>query len=140
MKLKGKHRWLAAGVLLAPLIAALTIYASSGDAPPWAALSGGGGDMVSGSHQLRASFAQGQPVGTSSSQGFSLEAGFWHGLPHHIRGDLDGDQKVNAADHRIVVAAFHAPASADSRADANGDGIVDIFDLVEVARYFGKKP
>ena len=137
MKLKYGYKWLLLSILIVPSIVVLTVLASP-TVPSWLSLSGGGGNMASGSHQLMASFGQGQPVGVSSSQRFSLEAGFWNAATAApLQADVNGDGTVDVADLRIVAAAFGTSPPSDTRADLNGDGVVDVRDLVEVARRFG---
>ena len=130
-----KYRWLVLGVLIGTLMIVLSILASSAT-PTWLSLSAGGGSIASDTHRLRASFAQGQPVGTSGSEDFRLNSGFSVAFP--LPGDLNGDGQVNAADLEIVAAALGTYPQSDSRADVNGDGVVDILDLAMVVINLGR--
>ena len=56
--------------------------------------------------------------------------------PMRFAADVNGDGKVNILD--LVFVASYFGQMAQNRADVNGDGIVNILDLVLVARYFGK--
>ena len=84
-------------------------------------------------------------MGTSSSQSYSLRAGFQarppapapEPVPTGLPGDLNGDNKVDLDDLQIVVDALGTSPPLDPRADVNGDDLVDIRDLSEVSRYFG---
>ncbi len=124
MKLRPGYNWLLLSILIAPSILALAVFASP-SAPSWLSLSSGRGDIASGSHQLMASFAQGQPVGVSSSQSFGLQAGFWPGAgaPTPNKWDLNGDGTVDGTDLRVVAANLGASGGI---ADLNGDGLVDV--------------
>ena len=51
-----------------------------------------------------------------------------------IEGDANGDGVVDGADLRVVAAAL----GASDGADLSGDGLVDIFDLVQVGINFGR--
>jgi hypothetical protein len=62
-------------------------------------------------------------------------------LLHTIRGDLDGNGKVNIVDIFIVARAFGSrfgDPNWDQVADLNNDGIVDILDIFAIARDYGK--
>ena len=54
-----------------------------------------------------------------------------------VAGDVDGNGRVNIFDLVVVAQQFGQSVPADSPADANRDGVVNILDLVEVARHFG---
>jgi hypothetical protein len=54
-----------------------------------------------------------------------------------MRGDANGDGRIDCADARIVRASFgkrSGQAGFDSRADINADGVVDIRDLALVSQ------
>ncbi|MBM3215638.1 hypothetical protein FJZ36_12070 [Candidatus Poribacteria bacterium] len=51
--------------------------------------------------------------------------------------DIDGDSVVNIVDLVLVAREFGASPITNARADVNGDGVVNIVDLVLVARQFG---
>jgi hypothetical protein len=130
LKLVLRNKWLPWGLLLGTLLLALAVQAASGGLP-WFSVSGGGG-AASANFKLSGTLGQGQPVGVASSQNFGLVAGFQPGaLPPPLAGDLYGDGVVNRVDLEIVTAAL---GRADP--DVNGDGIVDILDVAEVARLF----
>lgn len=62
-------------------------------------------------------------------------------LPPLLKGDISGDGQVNLTDLGIVMGAFGRKIGEpgfDPMADLNGDGIVDIFDLVMIGIDFGK--
>ena len=54
-----------------------------------------------------------------------------------IAGDVNGDGQVNIFDLVFVAQQFGQSVPADSPADVIRDGVVNILDLVEVARHFG---
>ena len=54
-----------------------------------------------------------------------------------VAGDVDGNGRVNIFDLVVVAQQLGKSVPADSPADANRDGVVNILDLVEVARHFG---
>ena len=94
-----------------------------------------GGSLSSTNFRLGNTFGQGRPVGASSTQSFTLRAGFWPGAaaPTSNKWDLNGDGRVDGADLRIVAANLGATGGV---ADLNGDGNVDVLDLAEVAFHF----
>jgi hypothetical protein len=51
---------------------------------------------------------------------------------------VNGDGKVDIFDLVIVAQNFGMASGFDTRADLNNDNAVDIFDLVVVAQNFGK--
>ena len=51
--------------------------------------------------------------------------------------DANGDGHVDIQDLLLVTSAFNTSPPSDARADTNGDRIVDIFDLVSVGSRFG---
>ncbi|MBI4331212.1 MAG: hypothetical protein HY673_08025 [Chloroflexi bacterium] len=59
-----------------------------------------------------------------------------------LKGDINADGKVDLIDLGIVMGAFNrrrGEAGFDPGADLNGDGIVDVFDVVTIGINFGKK-
>ena len=54
-----------------------------------------------------------------------------------VAGDVNGDGQVNILDLVFVAQKLGQSVPADSPADVNRDGVVNILDLVEVARHFG---
>ena len=57
-----------------------------------------------------------------------------------LGGDCDGDDKINIMDAAMVAFSFAVTSSGagfEPRADINGDGVVDIYDLVLVGNNFG---
>ncbi len=54
-----------------------------------------------------------------------------------LPGDLNGDGKVDVEDLVIVRDAFGSSPPSDPRADVNNDDEVGLLDLVVVAMYFG---
>ena len=82
-----------------------------------------------------------QNVQFSSSAGDLIPAG-----PHAVsifveRGliwDVNGDGRVNILDLVLVAQDLGKPASVDSRTDVNGDGTINILDLVLVAQHLGE--
>ncbi len=54
-----------------------------------------------------------------------------------VVGDVNGDGKVNILDLVFVAQQLGKSVPADSPADVNSDGIVNILDLVQVAQHFG---
>ena len=145
---KSQYQWRAWGLALMPVttlavmaLALLTpVVLASPARPPWAAISGGGGSASSPNFRLGATAGQGQPVGLSSSQYYSLGAGFWYGVPAPavavLPGDLNRDGRVNILDLKSVLAAFGSSPPSDPRADLNQDGRADILDLAELASHF----
>lgn len=74
----------------------------------------------------------GQPIPHEVSDGY-----FTNYSPY----DLNKDGHVNITDVAIVTTAFGTEEGDprwDPRADVNGDGLVDIFDLVTIAIHFGE--
>ena len=54
-----------------------------------------------------------------------------------VAGDVNGDGQVNILDLVSVAQQFGKSVPADSPADVTGDGVVNILDLVQVAQHFG---
>lgn len=63
----------------------------------------------------------------------------WHSqfATANAPGDANGDGRVDIQDLLLVTSAFNASPPSDTRADTNGDAVVDIFDLVSVGSRFG---
>ena len=57
-----------------------------------------------------------------------------------ITGDVNGDGKVNILDLVLVAQQFGKDVPANSPADVTGDGVVNILDLVRVAQEFAGSP
>ena len=57
-----------------------------------------------------------------------------------IAGDVNGDGKVNVLDLVLVAQQFGKDVPANSPADVTGDGVVNILDLVRVAQEFAGSP
>ena len=53
-----------------------------------------------------------------------------------VAGDVNGDGQVNILDLVAVAQQLGKSVPADSPADVNGDGVVNILDLVQVAQHF----
>ena len=68
--------------------------------------------------------------GVARPQGVACDIGAFE----VIEGDANGDGVVDGADLRVVAAAL----GASDGADLSGDGLVDIFDLVQVGINFGR--
>ena len=58
-------------------------------------------------------------------------------LIHPIQPDVNGDGKVNVKDLLIVAGAMGSQPPSPPGADVNGDGVVDVVDLTLVAMNFG---
>jgi hypothetical protein len=54
-------------------------------------------------------------------------------------GDVNGDGEVNIFDLVIVGVAFGSSPPSNPQADINGDGVVDILDVVLVSANFYKR-
>lgn len=57
-----------------------------------------------------------------------------------VAGDVNGDGQVNILDLVFVAQQLGKSVPADSPADVNGDGVVNILDLVRVAQEFAGSP
>ena len=57
-----------------------------------------------------------------------------------VAGDVNGDGQVNIFDLVFVAQHLGKSVPADSPADVNGDGVVNILDLVRVAQEFASSP
>ena len=77
----------------------------------------------------------GQTVATGSDDGIVLLWDLMPPSPPQLPEDVNGDGVVNIQDLVAVAAAFGA--AGDTPADVNGDGVVNIQDLVAVAAAFG---
>ena len=103
--MKGKK--IALTVLLALVLclaatgAALAMSSASYNLP-WTALSGGGGDRSSPSYVLGDTVGQSSAIGLSQSTNYRLGSGYWYRdsemLPAPLVGDVNGDGKVNVLD------------------------------------------
>ncbi len=60
------------------------------------------------------------------------------GVPKQLKEDINGDGVVNIQD--LVVVASQFGQTGENKADVNGDGVVNIKDLVLVAAAFGDAP
>ena len=77
----------------------------------------------------------GQTLATGSSDGTVLLWDLMPSSPPQLPEDVNGDGVVNIQDLVTVAAAFGA--AGNTPADVNGDGVVNIQDLVAVAAAFG---
>jgi len=57
--------------------------------------------------------------------------------PTNNPGDLNNDNIVDIMDIMIIVPDIGKTSGYDARADVNGDGIINVFDLVNVAKHWG---
>ena len=82
--------------------------------------------------------SDGRTLASGSQDGTILLWDVAHVIPElgQPAEDLNGDGVVNIQDLVLVVANFGETAEND--ADVNGDGVVNIQDLVRVAAVFGK--
>ncbi len=59
-------------------------------------------------------------------------------VKHQLTWDVNGDGQVNILDLVLVAQDLGKPASVNSRTDVNGDGTINILDLVLVAQHLGE--
>lgn len=94
---------------------------------------------------LKGTVGQESVIGRMEGSTLAANTGFWHAAtqmlasqqPATLKGDANGDGVVDIQDLLIIMQAFGTSPPSDPRADVNGDGTVDLFDLVEAARNFG---
>lgn len=82
-----------------------------------------------------ATLGQASPIGPSASANYAVQAGFWISIL--IKGDVNGDGKVDLADLILSLQALTglSPAGVHGGADVNGDGQIG---LVEALYILGK--
>ncbi len=129
---------LAAGLVIALLLSSVPAALAQTGGPydlSWHNI-GPGGSASGGSYDLLGSI--GQPdAATMSGGSYTLTGGFLPGGPTcALAGDLDNDGQVTVLDIQLIAAAW-PQASASFPYDQNGDGDLDIQDVILVAAQFG---
>ena len=126
---------LTLALCLAVTGAALAMSSANYDLP-WDVLSGGGGDRSSSSYVLGDTTGQPSAIGLSESANYRLGSGYWYGISVTtcIPGDANGDGVVNVLDLVKVKRIILGLDPPTCGADANLDGTVNVFDLVKVKR------
>jgi hypothetical protein len=101
----------------------------------------GGGTLEGATYELTGTIGQPDAGGTLSSAGFDLRGGFWAaaaaGGPPPCPGDTNGDGVVDVIDIVMVILDWGSP---DGKGDVNGDGISNVQDLVIVILNWGPCP
>ena len=119
-------------LLLGSLTLVLTVQAAY-IVVPWFAVSGGG-NTESASHDLTASFGQGQPVGTASSQQTNLRAGFMLQPEPPLCGDQDDDDAITILDAiidlQIIAGRTTATPIQIILSDLDRDGEITVIDVI----------
>ena len=102
----------------------------------WDVLSGGGGERSSAGYVLKDTTGQPSAIGPSQSTNYRLGSGFWSGVPvtECTPGDANGDGVVNVLDLVTVKRIILGLDPATCGADANQDGMVNVLDLVKIKR------
>jgi Dockerin type I domain len=101
-------------------------------------LSGGGSPMASSSYGTNFTLGQSSPLGSSSSDNFSLFSGFWNIVLHAIPlRDVNGDGVVDLTDVILVLQVLVGFETGDVNlaADANGDGVIGAADVIYILQY-----
>ncbi|MFC1930532.1 dockerin type I domain-containing protein [Chloroflexota bacterium] len=138
---------LAALVLCLALAGGALAMSSSSYQLTWDVVSGG--SRINDSPSFRLGYSAGQPViGASGSTSYRLGSGYWYGvaglppppIPGLLPGDATVDGVVNGDDLNLVLQSFNTHSGNpgfNPAADLNGDGFIDIFDIVLVGINFG---
>jgi hypothetical protein len=105
----------------------------------WNTIDGGGGASAGGSFEVAGSI--GQPDASSvalAGGGFELAGGFWPAADTlpHTPGDVNGDGEVNIDDLLGVINAWGI-CPPPCPADVDGNGMVNIDDLLFVINHWG---
>ena len=70
---------------------------------------------------------------SEGKRSFPLTGRGWIGEPPPVPGDVNNDRQVDTQDLEVVASRLGQPGQGN-RADVNGDGVIDIADLVWIAR------
>jgi hypothetical protein len=133
---------LGAAVLLSAVAAALSGGGSGFDLS-WHSIDGSGGGTSAGAgFQLAGTIGQ-SGAGAMSGGGYALVGGFWAVDAQPAMpcpGDIDGDGAVDVEDLVQVVIGWGVCPPAPCPADTSGDGVVAVEDLVTVILTWGTCP
>lgn len=123
---------------LATLVAAAIGLHVSGDYDlPWFTIDGGGGSSSGSGYELNGTIGQ-CDAGVMSGGSFTLQGGFWNaGRPAtpSCPGDVDGDGFVDVDDMIAVLGAWGPCVGC--AADIDGSGAVDTNDLLVILAGWG---
>ena len=115
------------------LIGVVHAMSSSNYAIEWDVLGSGGGEIHSAGYAMRSTIRQ-TAIGVASD-GYMIEAGYWHriaGGELEVRGDVNGDGVVTAADAVIALEIAAGSRPFDAAADVDGDGMVTSLDALMI--------
>ncbi len=130
------------GVYLALTILSALTTTVCADGPEydlaWNTVDSGGDRSSGGDYVLMGTI--GQPdAGAMTGGAYELSGGFWPGSAASIPcpADVDGDGMVDVLDLLLVLAQW-GPCPPICIGDVNGDGLVDVLDLLDVLTAWGK--
>jgi hypothetical protein len=108
----------------------------------WNSIDGGAGVASGDEYQISGTIGQADAGVTLTGGVYTFIGGFWAAggdtiVPPPCPADLDGDGVVNVIDLLQLLGAW---GTADPTADINGDGIVNVLDLLELLAAWGTCP
>ena len=97
-----------------------------------------GGNSYSSGGVFQLAGTIGQPdAGVMSAGAFELSGGFWPAATQTCAGDVNGDGEVDVTDLLDVIAAWGACPPDSCPSDIDQDGDVDVSDLLAVISFWG---
>ena len=102
-------------------------------------MSGGGNFMSSTNYHLVSTSGQSGSLGSTTSEGYRIDSGFWYTMLLDTIGDINDDGDVNLEDviAALQVVTGQSPATIIKEADADGDGKIGLSEAIIILRKLG---
>ncbi|MCP4996912.1 MAG: hypothetical protein GY934_24515 [Gammaproteobacteria bacterium] len=119
---KSKLIFIVAGLVLLITSTAYSSMSSANFSITSSVLSGGSGSMTSTNFNMTSTFGQPSPIGPVSSSSFKLNSGFWHNLFSIAIGDVNGDGIVDLQDVILTLQVLTGMSPAEIQLKADANG------------------